>query len=235
MTNNLSGKGSGSFAGLMLYPQLLDTLNNDSDANKLHYPIRKLFNSRAEGINLFGNLAQNLSVSGDSSSGVMSHSSSVLNNFNEAVKEVDLNSPDTAFVQTERSMRHHPKLVPTLSHPNLSNGLNALASSLNTRTNNWNTAGVDFFFNYSRSNYVDLPLVQKLASNRTLIGPKAPGVKSNNPRLSGIDYDSDRVAYTTSKVSGNKVKYAVKFENAETASILQGDITTAHPALHASY
>lgn len=222
------------FGGLALYPQIIDTLNNDSDAAQIHYPLRKLFTERGELLSLHNSVGTKLSGGTDSTSGTLPTITSNFNNFNDTSKLLTLNSTNNRLLPAEQSVRLFQKLMPTESNLNLSNGLTPLASSLDSRAN---TAanGINFYYNYGRGQWLDLPLTQKLASNRMFLSPYTAPVRSNNPRTDTLNYDTTTTTHITPTLKGNKLSLRVESDLGEDPSLLQNPSDTTPVSMHTAY
>jgi hypothetical protein len=178
-SNNLTP----SLDTLKNYPNLLTTINDNSDKKFFKYPLRKLFNN-----SLFSNSLTNSQLNNNSSSFITQNSSltssvidNTLLNVGTTKKFSLTNSSNQSFLPSDQNLRQYKDLTPNTQNFNLNTSGNWFTS-----TSNWDLSKS---YNNSRSGWINSELFSKIASNRTFIeAPYSPKF-SSNLLVSALDYD----------------------------------------------
>jgi hypothetical protein len=138
---------------LLLYPNINQEMNDDSDKKTFNYPLRKLLNDKLTGTNL-------INKSNLINSSSLTEISSLTNNFNQNVflnkssttKVFSPVSPNQSFLPSERSIRTFSKLAPNKAHYNLSSGFNSLDANMKYTNNIDSTTDLTNLFYLNKSN-----------------------------------------------------------------------------------
>lgn len=174
------------------YPSLLETINDDSDKKKLHYPIYKIFNLYNKKINMnnYGTLNQ-LGSNSDITVSANLPLNHVFNNNQITYKTLNVFSSNQSVPVANRSVRKFSDTLPNVSHFNLNSNINTVNDYFNTLSSSTANSNL-FFHNLANTKWIDPSLVNKLASNRIYFDSPFAPIVSNNPLVSSLNYDDCR-------------------------------------------
>ena len=173
------------------YPNLLSSLNDDSDKKKLTQPVHKLLNLQFPNTNLnnFKNLNL-ISLNNENSILINTNENdSSFNNNSLSYKTLSTSSSNQSLSPQERFIRKNVNLSPLTSHYNYSLNLN----NLNEYTSQSLTSnGLNNFklFNYSNSDWMSPISANKYFSAKPFFEYNYSPILFKNPNLSGMDYDN---------------------------------------------
>jgi hypothetical protein len=138
---------------LLLYPNLTQEMNDDSDKKMFNYPLRKLLNNKLTNNNLIDktNLLSTLSITYPNSL-TSNFANNLFGNNSTTNKTFNPTSPNQSFLPSERSIRTFTKLAPNKAHYNLSSGFNSLDSNMTYSSNIDATTDLNNFFYLNKSN-----------------------------------------------------------------------------------
>ena len=221
---------------VLLYPNLNQEINDDSDKKSFNYPLRKLLNNKI----LDSNLLDKSTLMSNSS---ITEHNSLTNNFNNNIflnksmttKVFSAVSPNQSFLPSERSIRSFTKLTPNKSHYNLSSGLNSLDSNMNYINDVDSTTDLTNFFYLNKSNWIDQQTFAKLASNRTFFNGPYMSLVSNNPHLSNLNFDTTNSKTITTNYINNSIVYTAQQKQNDSVQILLGSQDGAYDTLSSAY
>lgn len=230
--NEFNSKG---LTNLLLYPNLMLEINDNSEGVNVKLPIRKILNSFITKNDLIGfNSLTDVYNPNFTTSNTLDNNTS-LSNRSITTKIFKTMSDNFRLLPSEQSVRLYSNLHPNKSNLNLSLGLNNLDSAFKSLNNSVSDTLSSTHFN-SKNKWADSAVSQKLSSNSFFFESPYYPVLSNNPYSKPLSYDStaSRVI-TSSYTSKNKVKYLSEKTKNESVPILTGSKDGAFESLRASY
>ncbi len=221
---------------LLLYPNLNQEMNDDSDKKTFNYPLRKILNNKLINNTLIdkANIMNTTSVT-EPSSLTVDFSNNLFLNKSTTTKTFSAASPNQSFLPSERSIRTFTKLTPNKAHYNLSSGFNSLDSNMMYINNTDSTTDLNNFFYLNKSNWIDQQTFIKLASNRTFFNGSYMSLVSNNPHLNNLNFDTTNSRTITSSYVNNSIIYTAKQKQNDSVQILLGSQDGAYDTLSSAY
>ncbi len=175
----------------LFYSNFISLINDNSDKNKLTYPIFKLFNDKLKKNDLYNfNSVNQINNAHDLSLIELNNED---NNFffnnNVSYKNSSVFSSNQSIAVSNRYIRNFLNNSPYASNYNYSLNLNNINDYLNTFNSN-SGSSLSSFFNVYNSNWININSSNKYLSSRIFLEyPYAP-IISNNPFVTVNDYDN---------------------------------------------
>jgi hypothetical protein len=167
-------------------------MGDDSDKKAINYPFRKLFKKSFTKSNQprLGSSSSllNSTNSKEYTSTPQNYINTSINNLPKTSKEFMIQYSYQSQPFSKQSVRRYRNLNPHTTNYNLSQGLNTLDSNLTKATHNNNYITPFYKYNLNKTNWSDLTIFNKLASNRVMYKDIAP-ILSNNATLGRKSYD----------------------------------------------
>jgi len=223
-TNSLS-----SLNLLMSYPTLLKTFNDNSDAIFFQYPLRKLFNSKLNELNvnnkeLFNNTTNN------ENSNVINTVDKFLNN-GTTKKTITLLSSNQNIQPADQNLRQYDNTSVNKTNFNLEG-----STSLTINLDNQN---LDSNYFTSKAQNINETTFYKFISNRTnLIAPYAPIFDSSNRGVTSLNYDASNTLTEDFQSNDNittPLTHSYHLSKSNNISILKGKRDGAPDFLNSTY
>lgn len=180
-----------NYKNIITYPNLISLLNDNSDKKKITQPIYKLLNSSITNSN-FNNINNLSTLNSFNDNAILlsnNETASFFNNNSTSYKILSTSSSNQSLSPQERFIRKNINLSPLSSHFNYSLNVN----NLNEYTNqSLNSNGLNNFklFNYSNAEWLSPISSNKYFSAKPFYEYNYSPILSNNPYISGIDYDN---------------------------------------------
>lgn len=181
-----------NFNKFVYAPSIVNTINDDSDKSFLTYPIYKINNIFKNNVDFDNNkiLFQTLSKH-DLTVFRQTFATSFIKNTSKSYKNFSIFSPSQSILTSSKNLRNFVNISPNVSSFNHDMGTNAVSNYENFLTKN-TSIGNFFFYNLNYSNWPDLNVFNKLASNRVYFDSPFSPIISNNPNVSSLNYDNYR-------------------------------------------
>ncbi len=177
---------------LISYSNFISNINDDSDKNKIHYPIYKLFNKKLQK-NYFYNFNNNNYINNNNNDLILVDNNSEIKNFffnnNNSYKNLTLFSQNQSIALSNRYVRNFVKNSPAISHLNYSLNLNTLNNYLDSAHTN-SGLNENSFLNLYKTNWSDLNTSNKYLAGKLLPEYPYSPITSNNPFIDTLDYDN---------------------------------------------
>jgi len=226
-----SSTNSKEFNQLTTHPNLIQEFNDNSDKSVTRRPVTKLLNETLSSKNLLNNptLANSLQVE-TSTSTTGSTVNLTQDNTSSTVKEKATFSDNQSVLMGDRSVRKYGNLNPNDANYNLSNGLNSLASNLNSSDSLNAGATLNSVYNGSRSKWLDQTVFTKLASNRLYMDGTVFPVMMTNPYTKSVDFDSTTSQSFNFSSQNKAVTMEVNSKKGDIVKILLGADSESTPS-----
>jgi hypothetical protein len=220
---------------LLVYPNLLLEINDDTDKTMILLPIRKLLNSFVTKNNLINyDHLINFTNNNSSTSNSLSFVETNLLNQASSTKVFKPVADSQSVLPSDQSVRKFTKLNPSGTNYNLSLGLNSLDSNLRSSSNSIVESLLKTYSN-TQLNWVDSAISQKLSNNAFFFEAPYSPIVSNNPFLSTLNYDSTILKTLSYKSTNNKVVLDIASKGGDAVNILSGRRDNALKALSTAY
>jgi hypothetical protein len=192
LTEGTKKYNSATLKLLLLYPNLIKEMGDDSDKKAVNFPFRKLL-KKTFTKNVSTNLKSsesllNLNQSSDQSGSTSRYIDTSIDNLPRTSKEFMIQYSYQSQPFSKQSVRRYKNLSAYTTNYNLSNGLNTVDSNTKRSSQNNNFITPFYKYNLKKTNWSDLTLFNKLSSNRVMYSGIAP-ILSNNPYLGRLSYD----------------------------------------------
>lgn len=179
------------FTKNLLYSNLENLINDDSDKKKINYPFYKLFNNRLNKFNFinFSNLNKLNSLSELSIIDLNNEFKNYFSNNQITYKNLNMFSSNQGVSLSERYIRNFLQNNPSSSHYNYSLNLNTVNDDL--KIANFNTDFNSYkIFNNSNTFWSNNLTTFKYLSSRIAVEYPYSPISSNNPTSSLLNYDN---------------------------------------------
>ena len=179
-----------SLRSILFYPSVLKTINDDSDKNKILYPILKInenlfkssFTRDLHNINMILNNNE-INVFN------FNQLKSSFNNINLSYQNYFPFGPNQSVGTNEKTLRNFASMNLNKVNYNYNNSYNQINSYINLNKTNIHSNNF-FYFNVAMSNWADFNNLSRLLKTNIYSDyPHAP-IISNNPSLNFLDYDN---------------------------------------------
>lgn len=171
------------------HPSIFQIINDDTETRKIYYPIFKIFNLPFKKLNLMNEAErpENLN-STDLSLFKINEFVDVFNNTSVSYKNYLPFSPDSVVPVSNKTIRSFLKISPYVSNFNFSlnsNSYDNYYTNLRSNTHSTNYS----LYNWKASNWINLPVVNKLFTSKIFSDSPHPPVRSNAPFSDALDFD----------------------------------------------
>lgn len=240
LINNSTSFDDQALKFILAYPSITQFIGDNSDKKSSKYPIRKLLNPKL-GDKTVHSIHNNSYYSNFNSLMTTSHARdyaiTTLPNDLELKKIDQLNSFNRGFSLTDRHVRMTKKTLPKshVTNLNLSLGLNSLDSNNNLFNTTFVSTNPSNYYTLSKTNWIDIAIFTKLASNRVRINPTLPSNMSSNPHYNKLHFDTPLSKSYSTKFINNTVKTEIKYSSDKTSNLISGAREQALPALSTTY
>ena len=204
---------------LSLYPNLTQEFGDNSDVKPTHFPLRKLLKKQftkplRNRLNDRSLLLNSTNLTESTSQAIPFFQLNLLNT-SKTSKDFMLNYAFQSVASEKQSVRKHKNLNANTTNYNLSFGINSLDSNLNKLNNNSNYMSPFYSYSLQNSNWSDLAVFNKLASNRIYYNGVDP-IASSNAYTSRLNFDTP--FQNTIKTFSNIVPNYVESESVRNAA-----------------
>lgn len=240
LINNSTSFDDQALKFVLAYPSMTKFMGDNSDKKSIKYPLRKLLNPKLASstiYNIDNNPYYNSFNSVVTSSQSQDYASNSLVKSLELKKVNQLNSFNQGIDPTDRHIRMTNKKFPksNSTNLNLSLGLNSLDSNNNLIDSNLVSTNPFYYHLLSKTNWIDISIFTKLASNRIYADPTLPSTMSNDPHYLKIQYDSIISKSYKNTFELNDVEREIKRTNDKTSNLISGTREQALPGLSTAY
>jgi hypothetical protein len=199
----------------LFYPDVINTLNTNSDQKTHHYPLLKLFNNSLLTEQLLGKVGLD-AITYIKSDPVINLSYKPTSDSTFLNRTLISKSPGLKILPAEQTISQYSNIKPTATNLNLSMKSNPLASSLHLLSQYNNSKTIYTNYNLTRADYSDLSLLSKLSSQRYYMSSSYSSLLTNNPYINSLDHAKMAVEYLGSQIDKNTIT-KVKFQKPTSA------------------